>query len=189
MLLDLPNEILLCIAESFDLSRDILAFVQVTKRTSRLLLPVLYRFNIEKQHSSALCWAAQHDHSLLAERLVREYHGNVNAVHDGNTPLLYAASDGSIKVVDALLASRQIQVNWRNAKGHSALWRAARYGYTDIVKRLLKQDNIKLNIADRTQGTTPLAVAVIRGHAETVESLLTIRRVNVNKRDRRGWTP
>ncbi|PYH67112.1 ankyrin repeat domain-containing protein [Aspergillus vadensis CBS 113365] len=163
MLLDLPNEILLCIAESFDLSRDILA--------------------------SALCWAAQHDHSPLAERLVREYHANVNAVHDGNTPLLYAASDGSIKVVDALLASRQIQVNWRNAKGHSALWRAARYGYTDIVKRLLKQDNIKLNIADRTQGTTPLAVAVIRGHAETVESLLTIRRVNVNIRDRRGWTP
>nr|XP_001402132.2 hypothetical protein ANI_1_2064184 [Aspergillus niger CBS 513.88] len=163
MLLDLPNEILLCIAESFDLSRDILA--------------------------SALCWAAQRDHSLLAERLVREYHGNVNAVHDGNTPLLYAASDGSIKVVDALLASRQIQVNWRNTKGHSALWRAARYGYTDIVKRLLKQDNIKVNIADRTQGTTPLAVAVIQGHAKTVESLLTARRIKVNIRDRRGWTP
>ncbi|GJP87295.1 hypothetical protein CBS115989_9364 [Aspergillus niger] len=174
-------KVLTCPATSWRLSKS--------KRTSRLLLPVLYNFNIEKQHSSALCWAAQRDHSLLAERLVREYHGNVNAVHDGNTPLLYAASDGSIKVVDALLASRQIQVNWRNTKGHSALWRAARYGYTDIVKRLLKQDNIKVNIADRTQGTTPLAVAVIQGHAKTVESLLTARRIKVNIRDRRGWTP
>ncbi|OJZ80127.1 hypothetical protein ASPFODRAFT_148212 [Aspergillus luchuensis CBS 106.47] len=163
MLLDLPNEILLCIAESFDRSRDIL--------------------------SSALCWATQHNVSRLAERLVREYHGNVNAVHNGNTPLLYAASNGSIKVVDALLASQQTQINWRNAEGQSALWCAAWYGYIDIVKRLLQQHHIQVNIADRTRGTTPLAVAVIRGHAETVESLLTIRRVNVNIRDRRGWTP
>ncbi|KAI2861456.1 hypothetical protein CBS76997_10186 [Aspergillus niger] len=189
MLLDLPNEILLYIAETFDLSRDISAFVQATKRTSRLLLPVLYKFNIEKQHSSALCWAAKHDHSRLAERLVREYHGNVNAVHDGNTPLLYAASNGSIKVVDALLSSRQIQVNWRNTKGHSALWRAARYGHTDIVKRLLKQDNIKVNIADRTRGITPLAVAAIQGHAKTVECLLAARRIKLNIRDGRGWAP
>ncbi|KAI3034865.1 hypothetical protein CBS76997_10987 [Aspergillus niger] len=189
MLLDLPNEILLCIAESFDRSRDILSFARVARRRSHLLLPFLYRFNIGKQHSSALCWATQHNVSRLAERLVREYHANVNAVHNGNTPLLYAASNGSIRVVDALLASQQTQINWRNAEGQSALWCAAWYGYIDIVKRLLQQHHIQVNIADRTRGTTPLAVAVIRGHAETVESLLTIRRVNVNIRDRRGWTP
>ncbi|GLA44586.1 hypothetical protein AnigIFM63309_004207, partial [Aspergillus niger] len=103
-------------------------------------------------------------------RLVREYHGNVSAVHDGNTPLFYAASNGSSAVVDVLLASRQIQINWRNAKGQSALWCAAWCGYTDI-------------------GTTPLAVAAIQGHAETVESLLAARRIKINIRDRRGWTP
>ncbi|OJZ80412.1 hypothetical protein ASPFODRAFT_147817, partial [Aspergillus luchuensis CBS 106.47] len=58
MLLDLPNEILLCIAESFDRSRDILSFARVARRTSHLLLPFLYRFNIGEQHSSALCWVA-----------------------------------------------------------------------------------------------------------------------------------
>lgn len=191
-LLGLPNEILCCIAENLDRARDILSFAGVNKRTKDLLLLPLYKFNIHRQNSSALCWAAQHGKTRLVEQLVRQYRCNVNTVntvHDGNTPLIYAALNGSAAIVDVLLSSRQICVNMRNRKGQCALWCAASRGHEDAVGILLPQDGIQVNAADLERKVTPLGMAVKRGHAGVVRSLLAVEQINVNRKDRRGRTP
>lgn len=191
-LLGLPNEILCCIAENLDRARDILSFAGVNKRTKDLLLLPLYKFNIHRQNSSALCWAAQHGKTRLVEQLVRQYRCNVNTVntvHDGNTPLIYAALNGSAAIVDVLLSSQQISVNTRNRNGECALWCAALGGHEDVVGILLPQDGIQVNASDLERGVTPLGMAVKRGHAGVVRSLLAVEQINVNSKDRRGRTP
>lgn len=189
MLLGLPNEILFWIAESLDEAGDIFSFVRVNKRTFRLLLSILYKFNIQRQDSSALCWAAQYGQTRLVEQMVHQYRCNVNAVHNGNTPLISAASNGSTAIVDVLLSSRQIRVNMRNLNGETALWCAAWGGHGDVVARLLQRDDIDVNIAAGKLKVTPLALAVKKGHAEIVRCLLTIEGVNVNSEDRYSQTP
>lgn len=189
MLLDLPNEILCCIAESLGQARDILSFAGVSPGTKDLLLSTLYKFNIQRQNSSALCWAAQHGKTWLVEQLVRQYRYNVNPVHDGHTPLMYAALNGSAAIVKVLLSSPQICVNMRNRNGECALWCAALGGHENVVGILLQRDDIQVNAADLEHGVTPLGMAVIKGHAGVVRSLLAIERINVNSEDRHGQTP
>ena len=120
MLLDFPNEVLCCIAENLGQARDILSFARVSKGTKDLLLSTLYKFNIERQNSLVLCWAAEHGKTRLVEQLVPQYRCNVNTVntvHDGSIPLIYAALNGSAAIVDVFLSSQQICVNMRNHKG------------------------------------------------------------------------
>ncbi|KAJ1713207.1 hypothetical protein NYO67_4605 [Aspergillus flavus] len=189
MLLDLPNEVLCCIAENLGQARDILSFACVSKETKDLLLSALYQFNIQRQDSSALCWAAQHGQTRLVEHLVRQYWCNVNAVHNGNTPLIYAAIKGSTAIVNALLSSRQVRVNMRNPDGECALWCAALGGHEEVVAMLLKQPDIDVNIADGRREMTPLAMATMKGHAGVVQSLLATEKININSGDRHSWTP
>ena len=120
MLLDFPNEVLCCITENLGQARDILLFARVSKGTKDLLLSTLYMFNIERQNSLVLCWAAEYSKTRLVEQLVPQYRCNVNTVntvHDSSIPLIYAALNGSVAIVDVLLSSQQICVNICNYKG------------------------------------------------------------------------
>lgn len=54
LLLDLPNEILLLIAENLQLEGDINAFARTNDRLYGILNPYLYRHNVERKDSTAL---------------------------------------------------------------------------------------------------------------------------------------
>jgi ankyrin repeat protein len=137
---ELPDAMLLCIAENPGYARDILSSAQATKETCGWLL-------------------------------------------------LHAVSYESITVVDGLLASDQIDVNFQNERGQCALWWAAYCGYTDIVERLLQRDDVEVDNPDREDCLTPLGVAVLQGHERIVQHLLNTRRVDVNARNRERRTP
>jgi serine/threonine-protein phosphatase 6 regulatory ankyrin repeat subunit B len=190
-LLNLPNETLLLIAESLSRACDIFSFALVTRRTYFLLLPTLYKFNIEQENASALSWAAQRGRSLMAKTMLQRYQYDVNTVYRSNTPLIHAVSHrqtGSKAVVEVLLVNYHINVNFQNERGQCALWWAAYRGYTDIVEQLLQRDDIQVDNPDRENHLTPLGVATVKGHDQVVQRLLRTRRVDVNKQDRNGQT-
>jgi ankyrin repeat protein len=138
-LLALPSELLLCIAASLPCAKDILSFVLVSRTTSALLLSSLYKFNIQRQNSSALHWVARHGKLHVAEVVLHHYRPDVNAVYHTCTPLVYAAIHGSESIVKNLLTMPQVSVNFQNEQGQCALWCAALQGFTKIVKDLLQR--------------------------------------------------
>ena len=58
-LLHLPNELLLRIAGCLDTAWDLNGFAQTNKFLHLMMNPVMYRYNIEFNNSSALSWAAE----------------------------------------------------------------------------------------------------------------------------------
>ncbi|GIJ91861.1 hypothetical protein Asppvi_010836 [Aspergillus pseudoviridinutans] len=188
-LVTLPSELLLCIAASLPSAKDILSFVLVSRTTSNLLLSSLYKFNIQHQNSSALHRAAQKGNLHVAEVMLHQYRPDVNAIHDANTPLVYAAIHGSESIVKALLAKPQTLVNFQNEQGQCALWWAARQGFTKIVKDLLQCPDIQVDLPETEYGLTPLAAAVEKGRATIVKRLIQTGRADVNAPDRLAWTP
>lgn len=88
---------------------------------------------------------------------------------DGRTPLMYAASSGSLDAVRALLCVGA-RVNEQDATGKTALAMAAANGDSDVVDLLLAA-RAKHHRDDDWR--TPLIAAAENGHAECVASLLS----------------
>jgi ankyrin repeat protein len=103
--------------------------------------------------------------------------------------LLYAVSYESTTVVDGLLASDQIDVNFQNERGKCALWCVAFSGCTQIVKRLLQRDDVQVNVADYEHRVTPLGVVIVKGYKQIMLHLLKSRRADVNAWDQQRRTP
>ena len=95
-------------------------------------------------------------------------------------PLLEAAAQGQVDMVDALLKADGIQVNALNEDGNTALGLAAEGGHLDCVKRLLQHSQIEPNLA------TPLVKAAGAGHLEVVKILLDNVDIDINFPNTRG---
>jgi ankyrin repeat protein len=105
---------------------------------------------------------------------------DVNATHNGTTPLVQSAISGHEAVTAVLLKMHDIDVNLRNHAGQTALWCAANSGHSAIVGRLLEKDDINTECRDES-GQTPLVTAVVEGHIEVVKLLLA-KGADVNAR-------
>lgn len=115
-----------------------------------------------------------------------------------NENLLKGIGRGDIHLV--LKALRKgANVNAADSSGESALGKAARIGYLDIVKILLGGRTVNIMGTGRTinieardglvrNDKTPLHIAVFHGHVKIVETLLE-HGANVNARDFYGNTP
>lgn len=86
-----------------------------------------------------------------------------------NEDLVEAACRGGLKDVRSLLDAGA-DINHRDRYGRTALIRASREGYGEIVDLLL-QKGAQVNLAD-AYGDTPLTEAAISGWYEIVETLL-----------------
>ncbi len=85
----------------------------------------------------------------------------------GLTGLFIALREGSLKVVDALLASRRIKAETRTAADESPLMMASLKGHLDVAKRLIAAG------ADVNKtGWTPLHYAATNGHIDVIKLLL-----------------
>jgi ankyrin repeat protein len=103
-LLDLVDELLLCISKTLESERDINAFSQTNGRLHDVLNIYLYRHNVQRLGSSGLWWAARHGQEATAQRFLNEG-ADVDAKGTpiGRTPLYWAAENGHEAVVKLLL--------------------------------------------------------------------------------------
>jgi len=102
--------------------------------------------------------------------------------HNGNTPLMWAASEGNEQLVEALLDQGAL-VNIQNFVGETALFLAAARGFDKICALLIENGgDTRLATVD---GASPLHMAAACGHLEIIK-LLTTRGAYVNSVDEEG---
>jgi len=78
-------------------------------------------------------------------------------------------------------------VNERNQLGGSALVVAAQYDHVEVVRTLLQNQHIAVNLQDYS-GQTALMKSSSEGHAGVVKTLCKRPDVDVNIQDNEGWT-
>uniref|UniRef100_A0A0G4F844 Uncharacterized protein n=1 Tax=Chromera velia CCMP2878 TaxID=1169474 RepID=A0A0G4F844_9ALVE len=104
------------------------------------------------------------------------------------TPLLFAADNGHVKIVDRLLhAGAALRPYGDNEDSDeeqpeplSALFCAARNGNAEVVSRLLESDSCWVDSSSGWYGDTPLCVAAVNGH-ETVVRILIGAEANMER--------
>ena len=118
---------------------------------------------------TALGWAVWNDHVPCAQALVDAGAGVRQQDEDGQTPLFNAAHDGSVDLVEVLLAARGVEVDVADAEGETPLAAASARGHVDTVKLLCAAGGDPLSVDH--EGLTPLLKARRGGHAATAEFL------------------
>jgi len=105
--------------------------------------------------------------------------------HNGNTPLMWAASQGNERLVEALL-DQGAMVNMQNFVGETALFIAAARGFYRICSLLIEHG------ADTRfstiEGATPLHIAAASGHLEVIKVLIS-KGAFINSVDEEGDCP
>ena len=99
--------------------------------------------------------------------------------------LIEAAYDNDLEKVKELLKDQNIDVNFQDIFGYTALIWASRKDHLEIVKELLKQPNINVNIQDDYRDTA-LIKASFAGHLDTVKELLKQPNINWNLKNIEG---
>lgn len=113
--LDLPAEILLCIADRLGKAKDLLALSCLTRAVNDILLPYLYNFNVRQQRSSALLWGVVHNQSKLVEKMLCEYQADTNTTDDeSRTPIFHAIRAKNVTMIRRLLSDKRTDINWQD---------------------------------------------------------------------------
>jgi ankyrin repeat protein len=119
----------------------------------------------------------------MAMRLAATKGANVNATGpDGSTALMYAAANGDLELVRALIKAGA-NVKLANQLGTSAITEAAIIGNAPIIDALIKaggDPNFRT-----TDGETPLMAAARSGHMEAAK-LLIAAKADVNAKENWG---
>merc|ERR1711978_735816 len=96
---------------------------------------------------------------------------------------------GNKAVVDLLLAREEIKVNLRGSKkeirGRSALILAGELGHQDIVRSLVEQPGVEINMKDK-DGYTGLIWAADNGHVKAATEFLKHPDIDINAVDLQG---
>lgn len=130
---------------------------------------------------------------LLAENWQGETEEKIasrKTVEKSGASLALATKSNFYKIVK-LLVEADVDMNYQDDQGETALHVAARFGFTDCAKALLEGHESQkpdLEIAENTYGWTPLFIACVDGHVEIAELLISAG-AEVNKPDISGWLP
>lgn len=156
---------------------------------------VLDNYASELQEQSkplALSWACRMGHADIAKRLLDHDTPVSGAWVEGGSPLSWACSSGHLKIVRELLnKADSSQMNARDGNGRTPLSLAVGSSHLSIVRLLLAQEDVDVNMDDRT-GSTPLLWAIGSKSAEQdlmlLNCLASDPRVDIARRDRYGRT-
>ena len=95
--------------------------------------------------------------------------------------ILDAAGGGHASVLKMLLKVDGMNINALFNDGRTALIHASISGFIAVVKILLDEDEINVNISDELYGATPLLAACQNNHVDVVKLLLAVENIDVNK--------
>ncbi|RDW78859.1 ankyrin repeat domain-containing protein [Aspergillus mulundensis] len=135
LFLEFPTEIVLLVAESIPLERDLSSLTRTNRRLHSLLSTILLKNNMQNSDSSSLYWAARNGKLVHVQRMV-ELGADVSATADGLSPLDHAVCEGHADVVKYLL-EKGAPYRWSETRPWTPLCAAAAAGFTEIVQILL----------------------------------------------------
>ncbi|KAJ5483157.1 hypothetical protein N7530_002403 [Penicillium desertorum] len=137
-LLDLPIEILLCIAECLDKAKDIFKLAFLNRATSALFLPFLCKFNVHKQRSSALLWSVIRCESGFVGKMLHNYQADANTTDNkSRTPIFHAIRAENETIIRMLLFDKRADINWQDKYQQTPLIYAMRRGLRPTASLLL----------------------------------------------------
>ncbi|XP_064384714.1 uncharacterized protein LOC135333641 isoform X3 [Halichondria panicea] len=88
------------------------------------------------------------------------------------TPLHYACWVGHLKCVQLLMATGQCDLGAVTSDGLTPLGTAVRWGHLGIIKYLIKEYNVNVNVSDSPLELTPLGEAVRWGHLDIIKYII-----------------
>ncbi|KAL4960428.1 ankyrin repeat domain-containing protein [Aspergillus stella-maris] len=168
-LLDLPNELLLSIAENLEYSWDVNSLSLVCKRFPELLQTCLFQFNNQYSIASALNWAASYgSHAMVRKFLDRAVLTDQLNEQTWNSAMSGAASNGNLELIQALIDTRETikgssewSLNLAESL-HQPLWNAADEGHASIVRLYLDHGTIPFREEPFDQGKRWVHAEVIK---------------------------
>ncbi|RAO66274.1 uncharacterized protein BHQ10_002286 [Talaromyces amestolkiae] len=138
---------------------------------------------------SPLSWAVKHGCYNTIKLLIEAYEVNISTDNtpnrNGEIPLQYAEERGFGGLVELLLKNN-FNANTVDPRDRTLVSYAAGYGHDALVKVLLENYEIDINLADRA-GRIPLSYAAEKGYFAVVR--LLIEKADVNIADIDGRTP
>jgi len=106
----------------------------------------------------------------------------------GETPLYSSLHEGHSDIVDIIVQQPNIDYNVKAEDGDTLAQAAVWGGNVKCVETLAAQERCdSWNVPDKW-GVTPIMLALNRRETELVEILLRCPRVDLNCRDREGWS-
>ncbi|KAL2859985.1 ankyrin repeat domain-containing protein [Aspergillus lucknowensis] len=150
---------------------------------------ILINLRGEGTGATALATAVIHDQVEVVRCLLEEEGMSINEpteysdenCHGGN-PLTFAALRGNEEILLLLLNHPDINVEYQDAYGRTALNNAAGCDHANIVRLLLERDCIDVNTRDN-DGRTPLITAAQGGCERSVKALLDDARTDTSWRN------
>ena len=140
----------------------------------------------EADGTTALHWAAHHDHLAIAQLLL-DAGSAVDATNRyGVTPLALASLNGSTPMITRLLEAGA-DPNRANPEGETPLMTAARTGNGEAIDALLAH-GAGVDAVEEWRGQTALMWAAAQNQVASVERLLDAG-ADPNARSARGFTP
>ncbi len=150
--------------------------------------PVYYQMYMNCCNENPLLWAAAYGKWQWYKGLAYPYPSERDSVGDlkGRTPLLWAAREGQLEMIQWLRQEKRAQLNERDYEGRTALLHASRQGHLNCVRWLLEQSASIAEVDNYSY--TALTLATRHGHGGMID-LLIEKKASVTKLDRWGGTP
>lgn len=188
--LSLPNEILLLVAENLtENPRDFYHLLSTSHRLYHLTISRFHRLaHLPKDGEPALHWAARRGHiSLLLLLLAQGVDVNLrNKAVFEETALHSIAQVKAAPMIMRTLLKNGAGVNLQNAAGVTTLSKSMSFQNYELVKALLDEADIDVNIPDN-KGITALHWVVLEGQgfsrAEEVIKLLLSKGAYIDQQD------
>jgi ankyrin repeat protein len=121
--------------------------------------------------------------NYLIDINVEPLYKNENSSH-----LIWASYEGYLHIVKYLIETKNVNINYKDNKGISALHWACNAKYIDIkIVKYLVSHGANINDVD-INGETPLIFACRKGDYEAVKYLIS-KGANINKKNKRGISP
>lgn len=150
-----------------------------------------FNLKVKDKHGDAipiLHYLAANGYGEFVSTLINLHHVDIDGRDaNGNTPLIHAAINSRLEVVELLLSGTlTANINLPNNNGSNALLEAVQAGAIDIVALLLAK-GADIHHADNS-GKTALQWAIIKKNSPMISLLLTSKHITINDVDAMGRT-